>query len=64
MVEVVISFTDGAESGDEMITRGMFVVKRSFTEPMSEGVDAEGGLAKGKKKKKKKKKKEDIAFIS
>jgi len=41
VVEVVVTFSDGDERGDKVITRGVLVVERSVTEPMGEGVYAE-----------------------
>ena len=44
VVEVVIPFADGDKRSDHMVLGSVFVVERSLAEPVSEGVDAEGGL--------------------
>ena len=44
VVEVVVAFADGAESGKEVVTRGVLVVKGFVTEPVGERVDTERGL--------------------
>jgi len=44
VVEVVVTFTKSAEGSDDMITRSVLVIERCFTEPVGEGVDAEGGV--------------------
>lgn len=44
MMEVVVTFTHGDESSDEVITRSVLVIEGSFTEVVSERVDAEGRL--------------------
>jgi hypothetical protein len=44
MMEVMVSLADGNESGENVIARGVLVIERGFTEPVSEGVDAERGL--------------------
>jgi hypothetical protein len=44
MVEVVVTFSNGAQSGDEVVTRSVLVVERLVTEPMGKRVDAEGRL--------------------
>jgi hypothetical protein len=44
MMEVVVSFADGDEGGDPVVLRGVLVVEGSLADPVSEGVDAEGGL--------------------
>jgi len=44
MVEVVVALTDGAESSEEVITGSVLVVERLVSEPVSQGVDTEGGL--------------------
>lgn len=46
MVEVVVALANGDQSSDDMISRGVLVIKRCFTEVVSERVDAEGGLGK------------------
>jgi hypothetical protein len=46
MVKVVVTLANGDESGDNMISRCVLVIERSFTEIVSERVDAKGGLAK------------------
>ena len=46
MVEVVVTFTNGDESSDNMISRSVLVIKGCFTEIVSERVDAKGGLGK------------------
>ena len=45
VVEIVITLSNGDKSSDHMITGGVLVVERSFTEPMSERVDTEGRLS-------------------
>ena len=42
VVEVVVALSDGAERGNEVVSRCVLVVERSITEPMSEGIYAEG----------------------
>ena len=42
MVEVVVTFADGDESGQEVVLGSVLVVERCLAEPMSERVDAEG----------------------
>lgn len=44
VVEVVVALAEGHESGDDVITGRVAVVERLVTEPVSQGVDAEGGL--------------------
>ena len=44
VVEVVVAFADGGESGDEVVTRGVLVVEGRLAEPVGERVDAEGRL--------------------
>ena len=44
MMEIMVSFADGNESGKDVIARGVLVIERSLTEPVSEGIDAERGL--------------------
>lgn len=34
MVEVMVTLTDGDERSDEVVTRGMFIIERSITEPV------------------------------
>jgi hypothetical protein len=58
VVEVVVSFTNGNESSDEVVAGTVFVIEWGFTEPVSERVYAEGRLETksvtyGNKKKKK-----------
>ena len=44
VVEVVVAFTDGGESGDEVVTRSVLVVEGRLAEPVGERVDTEGRL--------------------
>jgi hypothetical protein len=44
VVEVVISFTDGHQSSNNMVTRGMLIIKGRLAEPVSKGVNTESGL--------------------
>lgn len=44
VVEIVVSFTNGNESGDNVVPRRMLVVKGGFAEVVCEGVDAECAL--------------------
>jgi galactokinase/mevalonate kinase-like predicted kinase len=44
MMEVVVSFTNGAESSKEVIAGSVLVIERLVSEPVSERVDTEGGL--------------------
>ncbi len=44
MMEVVVAFSDGDESGKEVVARGVLVVKGRVTEVMGERVDAERGM--------------------
>lgn len=44
VVEVVVALTHGDESSEHVVTRGIAVVERLIAEPVSQGVDAEGGL--------------------
>jgi len=44
VVEVVVSLAKGNESSDDMVTRRVAVVEGLVTEPVGQGVDAEGGL--------------------
>lgn len=44
VVEIVIALSDCDKRGDHMVAGGVFVVKRSFAEPMSERVDTKGRL--------------------
>lgn len=44
MVEVVVTFTDGDESGEDVVTRSVLVIERRLSEPVSEGVYAKGGV--------------------
>jgi hypothetical protein len=48
VMEVMIPFTDGHESSDEMVARGMLVVERRFSKPVRERVDAKCRLHKSK----------------
>ena len=43
-MEVVVTFAEGHESGEDVITRGIAVIEGLVAEPVGEGVDAEGGL--------------------
>jgi len=40
----VVTFSDGDESGEPVVTRSVLVVEGSLSEPVSEGVDAESGV--------------------
>lgn len=42
MVEVVVAFTDGDESSDEMVTRSVLIIEGGFSEIVSKRIDAEG----------------------
>ncbi len=44
MMEVVVALTESDESGDHMVTRRVAVVEWLITEPVSQRVDAKGGL--------------------
>ena len=44
VVEVVVALSESDESGDNVVTGRVAVVERLVTEPMGQGVDAEGGL--------------------
>lgn len=44
VVEVVVSLTERDDGGDDVVTRGVAVVKRLVTQPVGKRVDAEGGL--------------------
>ena len=44
VVEVVVAFTNSAECGDHVITRGVLVIERRLPEPVGKGVDAESRL--------------------
>lgn len=44
VVEVVVSLTEGDKSSDDVIPRGVAVVKRLLTEPMGQRVDTESSL--------------------
>ena len=44
MVEIMITLSDGDKSSDHMIAGCVLVIKRGFTEPMSEGVDTKSRL--------------------
>jgi hypothetical protein len=50
MMEVVVSFTDSDQSGDDMVTRSMLIIERSVTEPVSERVYTEGRLGRSVRK--------------
>jgi hypothetical protein len=41
VVEIVITLADSDESGDKMVARRVFVIKRRIAKPMRERVDAE-----------------------
>lgn len=45
MMEVMVTFTNGNESSNEVITRRVLVIERSVAEPMRKGIDAESGLS-------------------
>lgn len=44
MVKVVVSFSVGDQSGDEVILRGVLVIEGSLSEPVGQRVDTEGRL--------------------
>jgi hypothetical protein len=44
VVEVVVSFTNGNKSSDEVVARTVFVIKWCFTKPVSERVNTERRL--------------------
>jgi hypothetical protein len=41
VVEIVITFPDGNQSGDQMITRSVLVIKGRLSQPVCKRVDAE-----------------------
>lgn len=45
MVEVVVTFANGGQSGDEVVTGRVLVVEGGVTEPVRERVHAEGRLS-------------------
>jgi hypothetical protein len=45
MVEIVVSFADGDESGDKMVARSVLVIKSTFTKIVGKRVDTESGLS-------------------
>jgi hypothetical protein len=47
MVEVVVTLTNGNESGNDMVTRSVLVVEGSLAKPVSKRVDTEGRLWNG-----------------
>lgn len=46
MVEVVVPFTDSDEGGEDVVAGSVLVIEGGIAEPVSERVDAEGGLIK------------------
>lgn len=44
VVEVVVTFAEGDQCSDDVVTRAVPVVKRLLAEPVGKRVDAEGGL--------------------
>lgn len=44
VVEIVVSFTEGDKSSNNVISRRVAVIEGLITEPMGQGVDAEGSL--------------------
>lgn len=44
VVEVVVTFTDGAEGSEKVVAGSVLVIEGLVSEPMSERVDTEGGL--------------------
>ena len=44
MVEIVITFADGYQRRCEMVSWGVLVIERSFTQPMSKRVNTERRL--------------------
>lgn len=44
MVEIMITLSNGDKGRDHVIAGCVFVIERSFTEPMGEGIDTEGRL--------------------
>ena len=45
VVEVVVTFTNGDESSDKMVTGSVLVIKSAFAEPVSKRVDAKCRLS-------------------
>ena len=45
VVEIVVSLADGAESSEEVVARGVLVIKRLVSKPMSQGIDTESRLS-------------------
>lgn len=43
-MEIVVTFTKGDESRNDMIARGVAIIERLVAEPMSQRVNAEGRL--------------------
>jgi hypothetical protein len=53
VVEVMVTLSDGGESGDEVVSRGVLVVEGGVSEPVGERVNTEGRLkGTGRKKRK------------
>jgi len=46
VVEVVVTFTNGDESGGKVVAGCMLIIERSLAEPVGERVNAEGRLFK------------------
>lgn len=44
VVEVVVTFSDGAKSGEKVVAGSVLVIERLVSEPMGERVDTERGL--------------------
>lgn len=46
MVEVMVTFANGHKRGGEVVSWCVLVVKWSLSQPVGEGIDAEGRLLK------------------
>lgn len=44
VMEVVVTLTNGDKGSEHMVTGGMLVIERCFSEPVGKRVNAEGGL--------------------
>jgi len=44
VMEIVVALSDCHQSGDQMVARGVFVIKRCFSQPVRKRVDTECGL--------------------
>jgi hypothetical protein len=47
VVEVVVSLTNSGESGEDMVSRSMFVIEGAISEPVRKRINAESGLVTG-----------------